>query len=115
MNEEINEMNWTAFMREYSKRNQGRATRLGIFEASTGATNDYWIHDGVPVVALDGYSKNGKFTVDLFFTGFTHSIDGAARIVRIAESGMDDGLDILDAQGRTTMLRFENWKAGDKV
>ena len=114
MNEEIEETNWAGFLREFSNRNQGRATRLGVFEASNGVANDYWIHDGVPVVALDAYTKNGKTKVDLFFHNYTHSIDDAAKLVHIEDDGKDNGLDILDAGGNTTVLRFENWQVGSE-
>ncbi len=110
MNEEIEETRWPIFLREYSNRNQGRPTRLGVFGTSNGAANDYWIHDGVPVVALDAYSKNGNTTVDLFFHNYTHSIDGAAKVVHVEGDEKDDGLDISDAEGKTTVLRFESWK-----
>ena len=110
MNEEINETSWPTFLREYSHRNHGRPTRLGVFGISNGVANDYWIHDGVPVVALDAYSKNGKTTVDIFFDNYTHSIDAAAKVVHVEDNGKDDGLDIMDAEGKTTVLRFESWK-----
>ena len=108
MNEAINETNWPVFLREYSNRNQGRPTRFGVFEASDGSTNDYWIHDGVPLVAIDAYNKKGKIRVDLFFPHYTHPIDGVARIVDIGD-GADHGLDILDLEGRTAIQRFEDW------
>ena len=110
MNEIIDETQWHRFLREYSDRNQGRAIRLGVFETRHGGvTNDYWIEDGLPLVAIDVSPNNGKTRVDILFENYTHAIDGAATLVRINDDGADHGLDISDANGVTTILRFENW------
>lgn len=109
MSEVINEMNWAAFLRDYSARNKGRPTRIGVFETSDGATNDYWIEDGLPLVALDAHHNNGKTSVDVFVGDYTHSIDVADKLVHIDDDEKDAGLDILDAHGNTTVIRFEDW------
>lgn len=109
MNETIDKTNWTDFFREYSARNKGRPTRLGIFETRDGVANDFWIEDGLPLVALDVYTKNGKTRVDILFENYTHPIDDAANLVHIGGDEGGHGLDIQDADGKTTLLRFENW------
>jgi len=105
----INKTDWTAFMQEYGSRNEGRPTRLGVFEMSTGMANDYWIEDGLPLVGLDVYLNNGSTRVDILFENYTHSIDNAATLVEVDSDGADYGLDISDAEGNTTVMRFENW------
>jgi hypothetical protein len=111
MKQIIKETNWRTFLREYSQRNQGRPTRLGVFETRDGVANDYWIEDGLPLVAFDVYPDNAKTKVDIVFENYTHSIDGASGLVSINGSGTDQGLDILDAEGKATIIRFENWPA----
>jgi hypothetical protein len=109
MNEIIDKTDWVDFLRGYSARNQGRPTRLGVFEESDGVINDYWIEDGLPLIAVDAYPDDGETTVDILFDTYTHSIDGAAKLVSIEGDGKDQGLDILDSDGKTTVMRFENW------
>ena len=98
-------------MKEYSLRNEGRPTRLGVFETSAGVANDYWIEDGLPLVGLDAYLNKGRTRVDILFENYTHSIDNAAKLVEVDGDETDHGLDISDAEGNTTLLRFENWPA----
>ena len=109
MSEIINQTNWADFLREYSSQNQGRYTRLGVFEANEGVANDYWIEDGLPLVALDFYSDKDKARVDIVFDNYTHAVQGPTTLVRISGDSADQGLDIVDTDGKVTLLRFENW------
>ena len=74
-----------------------------------GIANDYWIEDGLPLVALDTYTNNGKTRVDIVFESFTHTIEGVTRLSEIGDKGEDPGLDIAEEAGRTTVMRFEDW------
>jgi hypothetical protein len=78
-----------------------------------GVVNDYWIEDGLPLVAVDAYGDAATARVDMIFEDYTHSIDGVARLDTIKE-GADEGLDIADECGTTTQLRFEGWLVPDK-
>jgi hypothetical protein len=109
MNEIIDKTNWAEFLKSYTARNKGRPTRLGVFEETDDIMNDYWIEDGLPLVAIDAYPDNGNTNVEILFDKYTHAIDGAAKLVSIGGEGKDLGLDISDAEGKTTVLRFENW------
>jgi hypothetical protein len=109
MNRVINETNWTKFLKDYSSRNEDRPTRLGVFEKYNGNANDFWIEDGLPLIALDAYPNKDRICVDILFENYKHQIDGVERIVDIEGEVGDQGLDIADASGRTTILRFEDW------
>ena len=109
MSEIINEARWADFLRDYSARNKGRPTRLGVFETRDGVANDYWIEDGLPLVALDVYPSHGETRIDIVFENYTHSINGVTGLVHVGADGKDHGLDVLDADGKTTIMRFENW------
>jgi len=109
MNTLINEENWIPFLKEYSSRNENRPTRLGVFELSNGNANDFWLEDGMPLVAVDGYDDHGHVRIDLLFKDYAHPIENVTRIVDIESYGQDHGLDIADNGGRTTVLRFEDW------
>jgi hypothetical protein len=109
MSEIIDQTKWPLFLQEYGAQNKGRPTRLGVFEMPDGIANDYWIEDGMPLVALDTYTQNGKTRVDIVFENFTHSIDGVTGLAEIGDRGADSGLDIAEEAGRTTVMRFEDW------
>jgi hypothetical protein len=109
MSEIIDQTKWPLFLQEYGAQNKGRPTRLGVFEMPDGIANDYWIEDGMPLVALDTYTQNGKTRVDIVFENFTHSIDGVTALAEVGDRGADSGLDIAEEAGRTTVMRFEDW------
>ena len=62
---------------------------------------------------MDLYSEKGMNRVDILFENYTHAIHDPSSLVYIGD-GPDQGLDIIDAKGKTTVLRFENWKAGSE-
>jgi hypothetical protein len=115
MTRTINKTDWTEFLKEYSSRNEGQPTRLGVFKTSDGVTEDLWIEDGLPLLALDVYLNKGTTRIDVLFENYTHSIDGVVRLVEVDGDRTDHGLDISDVDGSTTVMRFENWplKSGD--
>ena len=105
----IDSNNWTTFLQDYGKRHEDRPTRLGVFENHEGDTEDLWIEDGLPLKGLAAYTTRGAIHVDIMLKEYTHPIDGVARIVDVAGDSEIEGLDISDAKGRTTILRFEDW------
>jgi hypothetical protein len=108
MTEITDQTQWPLFLREYGTQHKGRPTRLGVFETPNGIANDYWIEDGLPLVALDTYTNNGKTRIDIVFDNYTHSIDGVTGLAEITREGAGEGLDISE-EGRTTVMRFEDW------
>lgn len=107
----IEKNGWTGFLHEYARRNEGEPTRVGVFESHDGVVHDYWLEDGLPLLGFDCYENRGKVHIDILFDNLTHSIDDAVMIVewRGDEIGTDTGLDILDSDGRSTIIRFETW------
>jgi hypothetical protein len=100
------ELAWTRYLRFYGEQNQGRRTRLGVFDDG----NDFWIEDGLPLTGIDFDTGDGGLTTQLMLgESLTHTIP-KTRTVRItfSLSEMNDGLDITDAEGKTTILRFED-------
>ena len=109
MNEIINQSNWPDFLKFYSAKNAGRPTRLGIFELENGVTNDFWLEDGLPLVAVDFCSKGEHSAINIMLEKYTHSVDEPAKLsLVLVEDQTDEGLDITDLEGRTTMLRLED-------
>jgi hypothetical protein len=109
MNAVIDRTEWPAFLKSYGSRNAGRPTRLGVFETSDGVTDDYWLEDGLPLVGLDIAPKAGKTEVEIFLESFTHLIADATKLVSVEDEEKELGIDISDADGKTTVMRFENW------
>jgi hypothetical protein len=105
----IEQSNWTDFLKRYSEENEGKPTRLGVFEPNNGSSIDYWIEDGLPLLGLDTYNEKGKRRIEILFENYTHAIDHAAELVCVESTEDDRGLNISDSNGRTTQLRFENW------
>ena len=107
MNASTQQHSWTNFLKYYAEQNTGRPTRLGVFENG----NDFWIEDGLPLsgIVVEARGESSPTIEIMLGDEFTHTI-AKARHARISFSvdGDNDGLDITDAEGKTTILRFEN-------
>ena len=106
MNAMTKQYGWTNFLKYYGEQNNGRLTRLGVFENG----NDSWIEDGLPLIGIDIDAHGEMPTIEIMLgKDFTHTIKGARNIqINFSFDGNGDGLDITDADGKTTILRFEN-------
>jgi hypothetical protein len=110
--------NWTELLRLFGEQNNLRPTRLAVFEGEPGQMKDYWIEDGLPLtgIDIDTHGENAPNIEIMLGEGqadgsrtMTHIVRGvqAVKIV-LSPDGEDDGLEIIDAEGSTTFLRFEN-------
>lgn len=87
----------------YGEQNLNRLTRLGIFKGKT----DFWIENGLPLEGLDIDMHGESPTVEIMLKGFTHTISNARQLkLYFSLDGSEDGFDIVDAEGKTTILRF---------
>jgi hypothetical protein len=99
---------WNSILRSYTEQNKGRPTRLGIFEQQTDVYNDYWLEDGLPFTGIDVDTHDGLPTIEILLGDYTHVIPGARSLkVNFDVDNDNDGLDIVDSEGKTTILRFE--------
>jgi hypothetical protein len=111
---EIERSGWASFFGDFSKRNQSRATRLETF-GDLGAQEE---EQNLP---LNGISVEetgtGAMRVGIMLGGdsptderhLTHTIPRAARVLAKASAdGHDEALEIEDADGVKTLLRFES-------
>lgn len=102
-------LEWTDFLKLYSQKNDGRPTRLGTFENDNGTIIDYWIEDGLPLVGIDIDPGQDMPIVEIMVGGLTHTVKDATKVsFHFTNNGTEDGIDIVDATGKTTILRFEN-------
>jgi Family of unknown function (DUF5335) len=103
-NATVNKHTWINFLNFYNVENSGRATRLGVFENG----HDYWLEDGLPLVGVD-FDPHYNAVQLMLGDKMTHTIRNVQKIqINFTLDEINDGLDITDADGRTTILRFEN-------
>ena len=108
MNTESKQHSWNSQLRIFNEQNRGRPTRLGVFEKSDSGINDFWLENGLPLREVVFESHNGSSFVEMIFDGFTHTISHAKRMeFQFGVDGNEDGLDVVDSEGRTSVLRFE--------
>ena len=100
---------WNGRLQTFNREHLGRATRLGVFEPSESGMNDYWLENGLAFRGVTIEQHDGKLVTDLLLDGFTHSVKNAGKIELIY--GMnegEDGLNVVDSEGKTSVLRFES-------
>lgn len=101
---------WAKYLEFFTEQNTGRPTRLGVFEQSGDSMIDYWLESGLPFTAVDiDSTSDGVSTSILLLVGeMEHVIKQPHEIKFIlSRAGDEDGIDITDSRGRTTVLRFE--------
>jgi len=100
--------NWNAFLKFYSELNYERPTRLGMFEMQSDGFVDYWIEDGLPLQGIDIDTHGDVPAIEIMLKDFEHVVrDVRSLKAHFSIDGSEDGLDITDAEGNTTILRFE--------
>ena len=118
MNAATNQHNWAPFINFFSNQNRKRPTRISVFEGAPEEMEDYWLEDGLPLTGID-IDTHGKEspTIEIMLGDatkadsrhMTHVVSGARSVkIVLSASGDADGLEIVDAEGKTTILQFEN-------
>ena len=96
--------NWSEFLKFFNQQNAGRETRLGVFEDA----DDYWLQADLPLTGVDLDPNESNPTLEIMLGNFTHTIRDARKLAfHLNVDGESDGLDITDASGHTSILRFE--------
>lgn len=118
MNATKKQTKWAEFLKLFSEQNRFRPTRLGVFEGEPGEMRDYWLEDGLPLAGIDVDAHGeGAPTIEIMLgksetvgsRTMTHIVRGVRSVnIVLSPGGDDDGLEIKDAEGNTTFLRFEN-------
>lgn len=109
MTKNENIQKWDEFLRFFTQQNAGRATRLAVFERHGENVMDYWLESGLPFLAAAIDSHKDRANIQISLGGFSHEIVDAVELKFIfSRAGDEDGLDVADTQGRTTILRFQS-------
>jgi hypothetical protein len=97
----------------FGARNNLRPTRLEVLGPSKGVESDFWLEDGLLLsgIDLDLDGKSGPY-IEIMLQSqaqnhMTHSIGAVKRVELETTQGVDDSLEIEDAAGTVTIMRFE--------
>lgn len=109
--------NWDIFIEEFNKQNRMRLTRLGEIKA-TEMLHEYWIEDDLPLAGVDLNTEGEDAPlIDIMLGGaeedvgrrMTHTVRRARKLrIQLTINRQEEGLEIEDAEGVTTILRFES-------
>jgi len=96
------------FLRFYAKMFAGQPTRLGVLQNANGTTIDYWLEDGLPFVGIGVDPASEARSVEITVGRLTHTIKDFRKLTaNFSSDETENVLDIVDANGNTTILRFE--------
>jgi hypothetical protein len=112
MQNEIKRENWTEYFKGFSKRNQGRSTKLEVFGKIGAQREERYL----PLAGMS-VEDSGKDAprVEIMLGGggddlrhLTHTITRVNRVMRkLGAEGRDEAIEIEDAGGAKTVLQFE--------
>jgi len=116
MRQDIEQTQWPDYLAEYTRRNEGRPTRLEVIGGVD--EDDFWLECGLPLTGIDT-ETHGKDAprIEIMLGGgsafqienhLTRSIARVCRVTpEISEDGRDQGVEFEDAESVRTILRFE--------
>ena len=107
MNTKQMQHRWRAQLTIFSEENLGRPTRLGVFEPATEGMMDYWLENGLALREVVFEEHKGAKSIEIILDGFTHTIRQVKRLELLFGEEAEDGLNVIDVNGRTSILRFE--------
>ena len=107
MNTKQTQHRWRAQLSLFSEENLGRPTRLGVFEPAREGMIDYWLENGLALCEVVFEEHDGSKSVEIILDGFTHTIRQVKRLELLLGEEAEDGLNVIDANGMTSVLRFE--------
>ena len=97
----------------FGARNNLRPTRLEVLGQAKDAESDFWLEDGLLLSGID-LDLDGKYGpyIEIMLQSqaqnhMTHSIAAVKRVELETNQGIDESLEIEDAAGAVTIMRFE--------
>jgi hypothetical protein len=110
MNEKLDHVVWAKYFNEFTKRNQSRPTRLEVF-GEIGAQEE---ERGLPFTGISIEQHHGTPRIEIMLGDvsgsrhLTHVISNVHQITpKLGLDGRDEALEIIGAEGETSLLRFE--------
>ncbi|MCI0391046.1 MAG: DUF5335 domain-containing protein [Acidobacteria bacterium] len=113
MRDEIKREDWTEYFKEFSKRNQGRPTKMEVL-GELGAQSEEQ-HLPLAGVSVEDSGKDAP-RIEIMLGGaatdprhLTHTITRVNRVMKkLGADGRDEAIEFEDASGTKTILRFES-------
>lgn len=110
MNEKLDPVDWANYFNEFTKRNQSRPTKLEVF-GDAGAQEE---ERGMPFTGISIEQLDGPPRVEIMLGDvlgprhLTHVVSNVHQITpKLGLDGRDEALEIVSAEGETSLLRFE--------
>ena len=110
MNDKIDHVDWANYFNEFTKRNQSRPTKLEVF-GEVGAQEE---ERGLPFTGISLDQQEGAPRVQIMLGDgsgphhLTHIVSNVHQITpKLGSDGRDEALEIISADGETSLLRFE--------
>lgn len=101
-------LEWAKYLKFFTDQNIGRPTRLGVFERTGDSVIDYWIESGLPFKGVDLDASGDSRSLQILIGNMGHVVNEPQQFKLVLTlAGDEDGIDITDADGRITVLRFE--------
>lgn len=99
---------WAKYVKVFNDLYGGEETRLGIFQRDDNVMTDYWIGSGMPLSAVTLDRGGDLPAIHILAGNLDHPIHNVIELkFKLTARGDEDGLDIIDVDGRTTVLRIE--------
>jgi hypothetical protein len=99
---------WSKYLKFFSEQNAGRPTRLGVFERNGDSIADYWLESGGKLLGVDIDKSGDRTKLQILIGEMEHIVNEPQQVKFIlSRSGDEDGFNITDSEGGTTVLRFE--------
>lgn len=114
MNEKLDRSVWINYFHEFSRRNHSQPTQLEVF----GENGAQKAECGLSFAGIRLERGNGSPAIEIMLGGvdtpetrhLTHVIPDVKQITpKLGLDGCDEALEIVSAEGETSLLRFEMW------
>jgi hypothetical protein len=113
MRQNIEPSSLTTDIKAFAVRNHLRPTRLEVLGPTKEVESDFWLEDGLLLSGIDSdlAGKRGPY-IEIMLQSqphnhMTHSIAAVKRVELETKQGIDESLEIEDAAGTVTIMRFE--------
>ena len=104
---------FATFLQLYGARHLAQPTRLGVFVPGREAFVDYWMEDGLPLAGI-AVEPGAETNVEIMLgrpgdeRHLTHTVkDVRAVKLELQSDATKTVLELVDGEGRVTVLRFE--------
>jgi Family of unknown function (DUF5335) len=110
MNETLDHFDWATYFNEFTRRNKARPTRLEVFgDAGAQEEERGLFFTGITIEERGDTPRVQIMLADVIASRhLTHVVSNVRQITpKLGLDGRDEALEIISAEGSTSLLRFE--------